>query len=379
MAEETLAFDAIVVGARIAGAISAILLAEDGHRVLVLERNRFPSDTLSTHFFRAPALRAFQQIGVLDQVHALAPRLVVDYNVVDGIVFPEPVDGPPDFPYYMCVRRISLDQVLVQRARRTPGLDLREGARVDGLLEEDGRVVGVTWSEPAGRQESRARVVIGADGVHSTVARHVRPAHEHTEPVNRAMYYTYLRGIPPHEGPAAEFHYRGDHLVYVFPCDDGLTLTAASVPISEFAQFRRDPDGRLWQELNAMTEVAPRLPHASRQGPVLGTGSIPGYLRVPYGPGWALVGDAGMVMDPWSGQGIDQAATHAVLLAGQLGKFLSGEIAWETAMNEYHRARNEFSYKTYQRTCTFGRDLRPMTRKALERRGLLPKQLGELS
>ena len=128
-----------------------------------------------------------------------------------------------------------------------------------------------------------------------------------------------------------------------------------------------------------MTEVAPRLPQSSREGPVQGTGSIPGYLRVPYGPGWALVGDAGMVMDPWSGQGIDQAATHAVLLAGQLGRFLSREIDWETAMNAYHQARNEFSDKTYQRTCTFGRDLRPMTRKALVRRGLLPNQDGELS
>ncbi|MGH2605166.1 MAG: NAD(P)/FAD-dependent oxidoreductase, partial [Anaerolineales bacterium] len=266
MAREIPAFDAIVVGSRIAGAITAILLAEGGHRVLVLERNRFPSDTLSTHFFRAPALRAFQQIGVLDQVHALAPRLVVDHNVVDGIVFPEPVDGPQDFPYYMCVRRIALDQVLVQRARRTPGLDLREGARVDGLRQENGRVVGVTWSEPGGRQEARASAVIGADGVYSFVARSVKPTHEHQEPVHRAMYYAYLRGIPHHEGPAAEFHYRGDHLVYVFPCDEGLTLAAASVPISEFAEFRRDPDGRLWQELNAMTEVAPRLPRASREG-----------------------------------------------------------------------------------------------------------------
>lgn len=379
MAREIPAFDAIVVGSRIAGAITSILLAENGHRVLVLDRNRFPSETLSTHFFRAPALRAFQQIGVLDQVHALAPRLVVDYNVVDGIVFPEAVEGPQDFPYYMCVRRIALDHVLAQRARQTTGLDLREGARVDGLLEEDGRVVGVTWSEPAGRQEGRARVVIGADGVHSTVARQVGPAHELTEPVNRAMYYTYLRGMPAHEGPAAEFHYRGDHLVYVFPCDDSLTLVAASVPMSEFVEFRRDPEGRLWQELNAMTEVAPRLPRASRQGAVLGTGSIPGYLRVPYGPGWALVGDAGMVMDPWSGQGIDQAATHAVLLAGQLGKFLSREIDWETAMHAYHEGRNEFSRKTYERTCSFGRDLRPMTRKALARRGLLREETGRSS
>lgn len=373
MGENFESFDAIVVGSRIAGATTSILLAEGGQRVLLLERNRFPSDTLSTHFFRAPALRAFQQIGVLGQVHALAPRLVVDYNVVDGVVFPEPIEGPPDFPYYMCIRRLALDQVLVERARRTPGLDLREGCRVDGLLREGDRLVGVTWSESGVRHEAHARVVVGADGVRSFVARQLGPGLEHSEPVHRAMYYTYLRGMPPHDGPAAEFHYRGNHLVYVFPCDDGLTLVAASVPISEFDGFRRDPERRLWQELSHMTEVALRLPRARREGPVLGTGSIPGYLRLPYGPGWALVGDAGMVMDPWSGQGIDQAATHAVLLAGELGKFLSNQADWETAMNAYHRARNDFSRKTYDRTCTFGRDLRPMTHKALVRRGLLPE------
>jgi flavin-dependent dehydrogenase len=103
---------------------------------------------------------------------------------------------------------------------------------------------------------------------------------------------------------------------------------------------------------------------------VRGTGSIPGYLRVPYGDGWVLVGDAGMVMDPWSGQGIDQASTHAVFLADSLGRFLSGETEWGSAMRDYHQKRNEFSLKTYHRTCTYGADLTPMTREALQRRGL---------
>ena len=108
-----------------------------------------------------------------------------------------------------------------------------------------------------------------------------------------------------------------------------------------------------------------------REGPVRGTGSIPGYMRVPYGQGWALVGDAGLVMDPWSGQGIDQAATHAVYLAGRLGEFLDGGQAWQSAMSAYHEERNAFSQKTYRHTCKFGRDLRPMTHAALVKRGLV--------
>ena len=125
------------------------------------------------------------------------------------------------------------------------------------------------------------------------------------------------------------------------------------------------------QELGAMTEIAPRLPNVHRQSPVLGSGSIPYYMRIPYGYGWALVGDSEMALDPWSGQGIDQASTHAVSLANYLGDFLSGERDWKASMQDYHKDRNEVSMKAYRRTSTFGRDLRPMTKKALAKRGLL--------
>jgi len=363
-------YDVIVVGARVAGAIVAILVGEQGRRVLLLDRATFPSDTLSTHFFRAPALRAFHRVGVGAEVEASAPRLTVNHNVVDGIVFPEPVDRPDDFPFYLCVRRIVLDDILARRARRTPGVEFREGARVERFLYDDGRMTGVEWSESGERRRAWAAVIVGADGVHSTMARHVSPPAEHEEPVSRAMYYAYYRGVEPRPGPSAEFHYRGNRLVYCFPTDSGLTLLAASVPIEDFAAFRRAPEASLEQELRAMADLAPRLESARREGPVRGTGSIPGYLRVPYGEGWVLVGDAGMVMDPWSGQGIDQATTHAVALADELSRYLSGAADWKSSMEAYHTARNEFSRETYLRTCRFGRDLRPMTRVALERRGL---------
>ena len=363
-------YDVIIVGGRVAGSILAALLGNQGHRVLLLDRSTFPSDTLSTHFFRAPSLRAFQKIGAYDEVQAKAPHLKVNYNAVDGIVFPEPVDRPDDFPFYLCVRRIILDDILVRRAKDAPTVEVREGARVKRVLREDGRATGVTWEEPSGRGEARARAVVGADGFHSQVAKEVDVRTEHETPVHRAMYFAYFRGIELEEGPAAEFHYRGNSLVYCFPCGDGLTLLATSVPIADFGEFRRDPEGKLWDELKAMTELAPRLAKAERVGPVRGTGSIPGYLRVPYGDGWVLVGDAGMVMDPWSGQGIDQASTHAVLLAERLGDYLGEKADWRTAMRAFHEDRNRFSEKTYRRTCDYAIDLRPMTREALKRRGL---------
>lgn len=364
-------YDVIIIGARVAGSILACLLGDMGYRVLVLDRSTFPSDTLSTHFFRAPAFRALEKAGVFGQVKTTAPHLTVNFNVVDGITFPEPVETPEDHPFYMCVRRIVLDGILVGRAKGIPSVEVREGARVERLLRENGHITGVAWGEPGLQGEARAKAVVGADGVRSFVAKEVGVTTEHQEPVNRAMYYAYYRGLEANEGPAAEFHYRGDSLVYCFPCDSDLTLLAASVPIARFGEFKRDPEGMLSEELKAMTELAPRLGRAEREGPVRGTGSIPGYLRVPYGRGWALVGDAGMVMDPWSGQGIDQASTHAVYLARHLGDYLAGMKDWSTAMHAYHLQRNEFSRKTYLRTCKYGADLRPMTRAALERRGLV--------
>ena len=364
-------FDVIIVGARVAGSTLATMLGEMGHRVLVLDRSTFPSDTLSTHFFRAPALRAFKQIGVYKEVQSVAPHLKVNYNAVDGTVFPEPVDQPDDYPFYMCVRRIILDDILVRRAREIPNVEIREGVRVTGLLSEDDLITGVKWKDSAHEGEERAKVVVGADGIYSIVAKEVHAQYEQQAPVTRAMYYAYFRGIKVNKGPAAEFHYRGNTLVYCFPCDDDLALLAVSVPFKQFTKFKRNPEGSFIKELTDMSSLAPRLSTAKREGPIRGTGNIPGYLKIPYGNGWALVGDAGMVMDPWSGQGIDQASTHAVFLAQRLGDYLSGQTDWETAMQAYHQSRNDYSLKTYDRTCKFSVDLRPMTRAALERRGLI--------
>lgn len=363
-------YDIIIIGARIAGSVLASRLGDLGQRVLLLDRSTFPSDTLSTHFFRAPAMRAFDTLGVLGEVEASAPRLTVDYNVIDDIVFPEPLEEPEDYPYYLCVQRIILDDILVRRARRTAGVEMREGAAATGLLWEDGQCIGVQWKEQDQRREARARAVVGADGVYSTVARKVEPPVEDERPVERTMYYGYYHGIPPKEGPAAEFHFRGNQLAYCIPTSNDLTLLAASLPIEAFDRFRSDPEGSLMAVLESMTELAPRLGGAQRQGPIRGTGNIPCFRRVPYGPGWALVGDAGMTMDPWSGQGIDQAATHAGLLAKQLAAFLDGESDWQSAMQTYHQARDDSSLKVYRRTADFAPNLQPMTRKALEKRDL---------
>ncbi len=213
-------------------------------------------------------------------------------------------------------------------------------------------------------------MVIGADGVRSFVAKEVEAQEEQQEEVSRAMYFAYYKDVTHNEGPAAEFHYHGNNIGYVMPTDGELTLLAVSVPISRFGEFKRNPEGELLKELASMVDIAPRMTNVKRESKVLGTGSISCYMRIPYGPGWALVGDASLALDPWSGQGIDQGSSHAVMLGKHMGDYLSGTKEWNRAMGDYHVERNEFSEKAYRRTAKFAPDLRPMTAGALAKRGL---------
>jgi 2-polyprenyl-6-methoxyphenol hydroxylase-like FAD-dependent oxidoreductase len=365
-------YDVIIVGARIAGSVLATLLGQQGHRVLLLDKAHFPSDTLSTHFFRAPALRVFERMDVLEAVKSAAPPLTMLWNYIDGHVISEPVEAPEEhLRFFLCERRITLDWILFKRAEREPTVKVYQGARVKELTWRNGSVTGVRWIDEDGVKEASARVVIGADGIYSTLAKALEPDFETHFPVRRCMFYTYFHGIEPLEKPSAEHHFVDNTLTYVFPTDSDLTLVAISMPIEEFLSFRQESLERMRAHLESLPLLAPRLRQAEHVDKVKGAGNIPGYQRVPFGPGWALVGDAHQIMDPWSGMGIDHATTHAAFLADALGRWLRDEDAWETAMREYHSQARKWSEKTYRRTCTYAADLRPMTSAALQKRGLL--------
>lgn len=366
-------YDVIIVGGRVAGSVLAALLGQQGHRVLLLEKTHFPSDTLSTHFFRAPALRVFERLGVLDQVKSAAPPLTTVWNYIDGHVISEPVNTPEDhLRFFLCERRITLDWLLFQRVISEPKIDVHQGAHVRNLIWHDYRVTGVRWQEVDGLYEASARAVVGADGFYSTLAKSLRPAYETQSPVRRCMYYTYFHGIESlGEHLFAEHHFVDDTLTYVFPTEADLTLVAISLPISEFPSLKKEPWKQLRAHLESLPLLAPRFHQAEPAAEVKGAGNIPCYQRVPYGPAWVLVGDAQQVMDPWSGMGIDHATTHASMLADALHRFFCDEAGWEPSMSHYHTEARRWSEKAYRRTATFAADLRPMTRAALQKRGLI--------
>jgi 2-polyprenyl-6-methoxyphenol hydroxylase-like FAD-dependent oxidoreductase len=364
-------FDVVIIGARIAGATLAALLGDAGYRVPLADRARFPSDTLSTHFFRGGrAVAVLERLGVLSDALALgAPPLVRQYSYRDGGAEPavQPPQEPGEIGYALSVRREPLDHLLVRRAAASSTVELLEGTRLAEMLWEDGRVVGGRLRTPAGERPVRARRLVGADGRHSTVGPAVGTAYEAWGPPHRALYYVYVRDFPaPHGGPAdgAEFSRLEDEIAYVFPSDAGLTCLGISVGPEEYGRLRAGGLDRFRERMAAHRGLGPRLEAATVEGRLLGTGPEPSYVRVPAGPGWALVGDAGMHQDPWGGMGIDMGTTQAVALAEALDAWFGGRESEADALAAYHRWRNDSGMRFYQFVTRVGRDLRMLDQPA---------------
>jgi flavin-dependent dehydrogenase len=330
-------FDAIVVGARVAGAPTAMLLARAGFRVLVVDRGTFPSDVLSTHLIHVPGMAMLARWGLHDAVAgAGAPpfdRFRMDFGAF-VIEAPPPAEDGAAHPY--CVRRTVLDAILLDAARAA-GAEVREGVAVEGLLrDDDGRVAGVHgagWSE-------RAPLVVGADGLRSIVARAAGAEVYHDAPAQAAGYYAYHRGVPSRDGAVTgEIYQLGDRAVVLFPTNDGDTCVFVACPVAQFHDFRKDVEGSYAEAIARVPGLASRIGAAERSSRIRGTADLPNFFRQAHGPGWALVGDAGYHKDPCLAAGITDAFVSAQLLADAVQRGRStGDL--DAALAEFQRARD---------------------------------------
>jgi flavin-dependent dehydrogenase len=343
----TTGYDAIVVGARCAGSPTAMLLARRGHRVLLVDRAAFPSDTLSTHAVHAPGIAALARWGLLDAVTATGCPPLSTYRVdfgpftVEGT--PPPVDGRSAG---YAPRRRLLDTIMVQAAADA-GAEVRERFSVHELLVEDGAVVGVRGAGHGGREVvERARIVIGADGRHSSVARAVGAQDYATRPRLGYGYYTYWRDLPLDGFTAVS---RPGRAWGAFPTNDGLTLVVVGWPYAEAAAYKADVERNYLATLELAPWFADLVRGATRVEPFLG-GAVPGYLRTPYGPGWALVGDAGYNKDPITAQGISDAFRDAELCATAVDEAFTGRQPFDEAMAGYHLTRDAHVLPIYEFT-----------------------------
>ena len=340
-------YDAIVVGARCAGAPTAMLLADKGYRVLVVDRSSFPSDTVSTHVIHAPGVAALSRWGLLDQVTATGCPPIETYSFDFG---PITIKGTPrahdGISAAYSPRRTVLDKILVDAASRA-GAEVRERFTVEDMVMEDGAVVGIRGHGDGGDTVvERARVVIGADGRNSHIAKAVRPAQYHVKPMLQWSYYTYWSNLPV---DGFEIFIRPDRGWAAVATNDGLTMLVVGWPYSESNAYKTDVEANYLKTLELAPEFADRVSRATREERFAG-GAVPNFFRKPYGPGWALVGDAGYNKDPITAQGISDAFRDAELCSSALDETLAGRRSFEDAMSAYHSTRDAQVLPIYEFT-----------------------------
>src|SRR5579884_4176160 len=340
-------YDAVIVGARVAGSSLALELARQGRRVVLLDKEEFPSDTLSTHFMMPFAVQHLVRLGVLDDVLAAGFRKVVRTRTYVGACSLEGPIGPPG-SFALCPRRSVLDTLLLDRAIRA-GAEFLPRTRAEGLVDEGGRVAGVVVSSGGERRELRGRVVVGADGKHSRVAAWVGAESYREVPALRPVYYGYYRGLAPLPETTFEYFHGDGRLGLVMPMRRGEDCLALELRPDELDAMRSDPQPGFEERFASLPGMAPRLRRAELEGKIRGARGIAIYFRRPYGDGWALTGDAAYLKDPSTGLGIGDALAQSSLLAVALGEWLDGGD-WDEALGRYHARRDEAMLPLYELT-----------------------------
>lgn len=346
----TVDVDVVVVGARCAGSATAMLLADRGHDVLVVDRASFPSDTLSTHAIVRPGMVQLRRWGLLPALltSGAPPLTTVEFRTADSVTA-KALRDRHGVDHLLAPRRIVLDDIL-QRAAQRAGARLQTGVAVEDVLHDaTGRVVGVLARDAAGLLHIRARVVVGADGLASRVARSVGAPLTRLRPASGSAQYTYVRA----EWHALEQHLGDAGFAGVFPTHGGEACIWVCAPVETVRQHRmRRPTDAAFSAL--LEEISPNLAERVRAGeqtaPVRGMLRMPNQFRQAAGPGWALVGDAGYHRDAITALGISDAFRDAELLACALDEVLRDPTREASALTAYGRDRDRMAAELFDLT-----------------------------
>ncbi len=331
-------YDVIVVGARVAGAPTAMLLANLGYRALLVDRATFPSDTVSTHLVHPPGMAALGRWGLADAVVGTGCPPVVSYRLDLGpFAIAGTPRGLPTAPRSYAPRRLAIDAILVEAAAAA-GAEVRAGFAADDLVVEDGVVRGIRGRSGGTPVTEHATVVIGADGVRSFVADAVGATVYHETPTLSVLYYAYWSGLPF----AGDFNLyaRGQRGIGLITTADGLNVVVAAWPMAEFEANRHDLPGNYRKAFSTDPELDALLDEGRMESRIFGA-TMPNAYRQSFGPGWALVGDAGYVKDATTAQGMSDAFIDAESLVSALDDALSGRRSFEEAMSDHQHARDE--------------------------------------
>jgi flavin-dependent dehydrogenase len=327
-----------------------MLLARRGYRVLLLDRATFPSDTISTHLIHPPGVAALKKWGLLDRLLSTNCPAIDTYAFDMGPFIISGSPGTEESPVSYGPRRTVLDKLLVEAAAEA-GAEVRTGFTVDEVLAEAGAVVGIRGHGTAGSAVvEHSRVLVGADGLYSLVARTVVPEQYHEKPQLEASYYSYWSGLPMNG--RFEAYDRGDRVWAAWPTNEDLTLVIVGWPYAQFEANKTDIEGHYLKAFDRAPAFEERIRAAKREERFVGA-AVPNFFRKPFGPGWALVGDAGYHKDFMTAQGITDAFRDAELCASAIDESLSGTRPFDVAMSAYQSSRDEQVLPMYEFTCQF--------------------------
>lgn len=341
-------YDAIVVGGRCAGSATALLLARQGHKVLIVDQASFPSDVrLSTHLIWHAGVDLLQKWGVLDAVRATNCPDLTEFSLDMGELVLRGRPPGTQVGAAIAPRRVALDQVLLEAAIAA-GAQLRQGVTFEDVIEEEGRVVGIRGRLQDGTAfAARSQIVVGADGGHSRVARTVGAEVYNAFPKEAGAYntYSYFSGV---KLDGVEFFSRPERMFYAWATNDGQALIGFIQPGDAPRAPRAELEQQFHAELDAhVPGLAARVRTGRREDDWLGAG-IGTFCRQACGPGWALVGDAGLTVDPITAAGITNALRDADTLSAMIHQGLSGQQAMDEALAGYQAQRDAVSVPLHQ-------------------------------
>ena len=345
--------DVVIVGARCAGSATARLLAQRGHDVVVLDRAEFPSDTLSTHGIARGGVVQLSRWGLLDDVLASGAPAIREVTFgIEGREITREVKDRAGVDLLVAPRRMVLDTILADAAI-TSGATVRTSTAVTDVIRDDtGRVAGVSARTRDGRHLTLScRHVVAADGLRSTLAPRLGAATRQRFSADVSLYYAYVDHVP---WRGFEFHIAPGAFAGVFPTHHGQACVWLSRPTGLLEGVRRAGARRTAALVDAIAEVAPSLGRRIRSGRVVsgvrGIIAPPNYVRDAFGPGWALVGDAGYHRDPITGHGITDAFRDADLLAEALDVALRVPAQEHEALRAFERGRDDALAATFRLT-----------------------------
>jgi 2-polyprenyl-6-methoxyphenol hydroxylase-like FAD-dependent oxidoreductase len=356
-------YDVIVEGARCAGASTAMLLARRGHKVLLVDRDEFPSDmTPSTHMVWHVGVARLKAWGLIDKLAATGCPPMRTFNLDVG-AFVLRGEAPPAGDVSECYapRRHVIDGLLVEAAVEA-GVDLRRGS-IASPIGDEGRVDGVRYTDPAGRgREERARIVVGAGGSNSVIAKTVDAPMYNQQPQLTGIVYGYFRDLPI---DGMEFYSRPGRMIFAWSTHDGLTLAGMCLPYADYPRLAADPDRGIEEEWRTLV---PEFHARVREARLVGgwrKGATRNFYRKSRGPGWALVGDSGLTMDPITAAGISNAFSEAERLAGAIDDGLRGVCSLDDALARYEAERDAATLPLYGFTCEMAK-LEPPPQQILD-------------